>query len=316
MSKSYEYHPLSNIFPLMEGEEFERLVADIERNGLLEPIVLFDGKILDGRNRYRACVKLGKRPTFKKYPNRIKPMDYVISENIKRRHLDKGQMALILDEIVKHRVAEREREIEEAKIKRIEQERIRKENEKTKIVLPKQQINIPKPTTYTKEAKKISKEVKVATGYIAEAKRLKEIAEKEPIVKKALEEVKKGTKSLGVAIKAEPVLLEPMLGIEVRVPQDLIGNVAGVITGKRGKVIDIQQKGILTIVIGEVPASETFDLSEVMRGQTAGKAMWNTHFNAWTPAPKSIQATLLADIRKRKGLSPDPPTADEFIDKD
>jgi len=121
---------------------------------------------------------------------------------------------------------------------------------------------------------------------------------------------------LGVAIKAEPVLLEPMLGIEVRVPQDLIGNVAGVITGKRGKVIDIQQKGILTIVIGEVPASETFDLSEVMRGQTAGKAMWNTHFKAWTPAPKSIQATLLVDIRKRKGLSPDPPSADEFIDKD
>jgi len=72
----------------------------------------------------------------------------------------------------------------------------------------------------------------------------------------------------------------------------------------------------LTIVIGEVPASETFDLSEVMRGQTAGKAMWNTHFKAWTPAPKSIQTTLLADIRKRKGLSPDPPTADEFIDKD
>ena len=96
----------------------------------------------------------------------------------------------------------------------------------------------------------------------------------------------------------------------------VIGNVAGVITGKRGKVIDIQQKGILTIVIGEVPASETFDLSEVMRGQTAGKAMWNTHFKAWTPAPKSIQTTLLADIRKRKGLSPDPPTADEFIDKD
>jgi len=121
---------------------------------------------------------------------------------------------------------------------------------------------------------------------------------------------------LGVAIKAEPVLLEPMLGIEVRVPQDLIGNVAGVITSKRGKVLDIQQKGILTIVIGEVPASETFDISEVMRGQTAGKAMWNTHFKAWVPAPKSIQATLLADIRKRKGLSPDPPTADEFIDKD
>jgi len=121
---------------------------------------------------------------------------------------------------------------------------------------------------------------------------------------------------MGVAIKAEPVLLEPMLGIEVRVPQDLIGNVAGVITSKRGKIIDMQQKGILNIVIGEIPASETFDISEVMRGQTAGKAMWNTHFKAWTPAPKSIQAKLVSEIRKRKGLSPDPPTADEFIDKE
>ena len=121
---------------------------------------------------------------------------------------------------------------------------------------------------------------------------------------------------LGVAIKAEPALLEPILGIEVRVPQDLIGNVAGVISGKRGKVIDIQQKGIVNIVTGEIPASETFDLSEVMRGQTQGKAMWNTHFKAWSPAPASIQTQLIADIRKRKGLSPDPPTADEFIDKE
>ncbi len=121
---------------------------------------------------------------------------------------------------------------------------------------------------------------------------------------------------MGAMLKAQPILLEPMLGIEVRVPQDLIGNVASVLSGKRGKVLDMQQKGITSIVTGEIPASETFDLSEEMRGQTAGKAMWNTHFKAWTPMPKSIQATLTAEIRKRKGLSPDPPTADEFIDKE
>jgi elongation factor 2 len=121
---------------------------------------------------------------------------------------------------------------------------------------------------------------------------------------------------LGAAIKAEPVLLEPMLAIEVRVPQDLIGNVAGVISGKRGKVLDMQQKGIMSIVTGEIPASETFDLSEIMRGQTAGKAMWNTHFKAWTPVPTSLQTQLIKDIRKRKGLGPEPPTADEFIDKE
>jgi elongation factor 2 len=121
---------------------------------------------------------------------------------------------------------------------------------------------------------------------------------------------------MGAMLKSSPILLEPLLGIEVRVPQDMIGNVASVLSGKRGKVLDMQQKGITSIVTGEVPASETFDLAEIMRGQTAGKAMWNTHFKAWSPIPKSIQATLIADIRKRKGLSPEPPTADEFIDKE
>ncbi|NDB32620.1 MAG: elongation factor EF-2 [Nitrososphaeria archaeon] len=121
---------------------------------------------------------------------------------------------------------------------------------------------------------------------------------------------------MAAMLKANPILLEPMLGIEVRVPQDMIGNVATVLSGKRGKVLDMQQKGITSIITGEIPASETFDISEVMRGQTAGKAMWNTHFKAWTPMPKSIQATLTAETRKRKGLSPEPPTADEFIDKE
>ena len=121
---------------------------------------------------------------------------------------------------------------------------------------------------------------------------------------------------LGSTILAKPVVLEPILGIEVRVPQDLVGNVASVISGKRGKVLDMQQKGIVNFVIGEVPASETFDLSQIMRGQTQGKAMWNTFFKSWSPIPKSIAGTLIPDIRKRKGLSPDPPTADEFIDKE
>lgn len=121
---------------------------------------------------------------------------------------------------------------------------------------------------------------------------------------------------MGAMLLAQPVLLEPTLGIEVRIPQELIGNVAGVISGKRGKVLNMEQKGVVNIVTGEIPASETFDLSEVMRGQTAGKAMWNTHFKAWTPVPNSILGSIISDLRKRKGLSPEPPTADEFIDKE
>ncbi|TRZ80436.1 MAG: elongation factor EF-2 [Nitrosopumilales archaeon] len=120
----------------------------------------------------------------------------------------------------------------------------------------------------------------------------------------------------GAMLLAQPVLLEPMLGIEVRVPQDMIGNVAGVISGKRGKVLNMEQKGVIHIISGELPASETFDLSEIMRGQTAGRAMWNTHFKSWTPVPNSILTKVIADIRKRKGLAPEVPTPDEYVDSE
>ena len=53
-----------------------------------------------------------------------------------------------------------------------------------------------------------------------------------------------------------------------------------------------------------------------MRGQTAGRATWNTSFKEWTEVPKSMLANAVADIRKRKGLAPDPPVVSEFIDKE
>ncbi len=121
---------------------------------------------------------------------------------------------------------------------------------------------------------------------------------------------------MGAMLSANPVLLEPVLGIEVKCPAEMIGNVAGVISGKRGKLLNIDQKGVIAIVLGEVPASETFDLSEIMRGQTAGKAMWNTHFKLWQAVPQSMLLPLIAEIRKRKGLNPEPPRPDEFIDSE
>jgi len=121
---------------------------------------------------------------------------------------------------------------------------------------------------------------------------------------------------MGALLTAGTTILEPMLAIEVRVPTDLVGNVATVLSGKRGKVLDMQQKGASSIITGEIPASETFTLSEEMRGQTAGRATWNTSFKEWTEVPKSMFATAIADIRKRKGLAPDPPGIGEFIDKE
>ena len=95
---SYPAHPAADIFPLIQGHEFDALVIDIRENGLLDPIVLCDGQVLDGRNRLRACEVAGIAPVFRD----VKPPDpvrYVISANIHRRHLSTDQRAAIAAEL-------------------------------------------------------------------------------------------------------------------------------------------------------------------------------------------------------------------------
>lgn len=87
-------HPAAELFPLLSGDEYESFKADIEKNGLIEPIWLCEGKILDGRNRYRACTELGIEPKFQPYRGES-PLAFVWSLNVERRHLSKSQHAAI-----------------------------------------------------------------------------------------------------------------------------------------------------------------------------------------------------------------------------
>ena len=89
-----ESHPLAELFPLLEGEAFAELVEDIRANGVHEPIVLHEGKILDGRNRYRAALLAGVHCPTRTYEGND-PLAFVISLNLKRRHLSESQRAMV-----------------------------------------------------------------------------------------------------------------------------------------------------------------------------------------------------------------------------
>jgi len=100
MNAQLKFHSLADVFPLMEGAEFDELVADIKAHGLREPITIFEGKILDGRNRYRACREAGVQVKVKDFEG-DDPVAFVISANIHRRHLSAEKKREFIETLIK-----------------------------------------------------------------------------------------------------------------------------------------------------------------------------------------------------------------------
>ncbi|CAG9241114.1 hypothetical protein BDI4_100052 [Burkholderia diffusa] len=92
---TYSLHPLCQLFPPLPKPEFDALKEDIAAHGLREPIVLYDDQILDGGNRYRACIDAGVKPAYKTFDG-DDPLPFVLSCNLHRRHLTPGQQAAIV----------------------------------------------------------------------------------------------------------------------------------------------------------------------------------------------------------------------------
>lgn len=90
-----KFHPVSEIFPSMPPAEFDALVADITANGLREPIHIMGDSIVDGRHRYRACLQAGVEPQFVVVPDGTDLNALVISLNLRRRHLNESQRAMV-----------------------------------------------------------------------------------------------------------------------------------------------------------------------------------------------------------------------------
>lgn len=109
---TYEIHPLAELIPPMTGVEFAELRASIKTRGYLddEPVILYEGKILDGRHRERAARELGVTPLTKQYEG-DDPIGYVLAKNLDRRHLTTGQRSASALKLLDYEKAEaRERQ--------------------------------------------------------------------------------------------------------------------------------------------------------------------------------------------------------------
>ena len=103
---NYIAHPLANMFPMIEGTAFEELKRDISAQGILEPIRLYQGMILDGRNRYKAAKECGHQfsvDDFVQWEGTLADAEaWVISTNLHRRHLSaKQKQEMVRDRIRK-----------------------------------------------------------------------------------------------------------------------------------------------------------------------------------------------------------------------
>lgn len=103
---TYEFHPLANIFPLIEGQAYQDLLDDVLKHGVREPVWLYEGQILDGRNRYRAAQEMGVECPFREYEG-DDAAAFVVSLNLHRRHLTESQRAMVAAKLANMNQGER-----------------------------------------------------------------------------------------------------------------------------------------------------------------------------------------------------------------
>ena len=107
-----DFHPLANAFPCLAPEALEELASDIETHGQLEPIVLFEGQILDGRQRWLACRMAGIEPRVVEWQGDASPVEWVISKNLRRRHLNDSQRAMVAARLANLSYGQRKRALQ------------------------------------------------------------------------------------------------------------------------------------------------------------------------------------------------------------
>ena len=154
-------HPIADVWPMMDEAKLHELADDIRKNGQLVPVWLYEEKILDGRNRWAACLIAGVEPKTKEYTG-DEPTAFAVSLNDRRRHMNKGSLAAVAAELEPHFAED---------AKRRQQKAGKEHGRGQKVVAQMPQPMDAKPSPKARE--EAAKSVGVGDRYVQDAKKVK-----------------------------------------------------------------------------------------------------------------------------------------------
>ncbi len=110
----------------------------------------------------------------------------------------------------------------------------------------------------------------------------------------------------GAMVLGDRLLLEPFQKVTVNVPQEVLAGATRELQRRRGEILDMTSVGDLQTVVAKVPVAEMFGFASDIRSATAGKVLWATESMGFEPVPGELQTGVVAEIRQRRGLKPEP----------
>ncbi|EQD72230.1 elongation factor EF-2 [mine drainage metagenome] len=107
-------------------------------------------------------------------------------------------------------------------------------------------------------------------------------------------------------VLGDRMLLEPIQKVTINVPQEVLAGSTRQLQSRRGEIMDMTNVGDLQTVVAKVPVAEMFGFASDIRSAAAGKVLWATESMGFEPVPRELQPKVVAEIRQRRGLKPEP----------
>jgi elongation factor 2 len=118
----------------------------------------------------------------------------------------------------------------------------------------------------------------------------------------------------GSILSSDPILLEPMQKVFISTPQDLMGDASKELNQRRSVVKDMITEKDMVNIDAKAPVAEMFGFASSIRSATGGRVLWNTENLGFEPLPRNLQYQIVAQIRERKGLKPEPFPPEYYMD--